>query len=233
MTFNKVLKSVVEVCFADGKVTEPSGSIAGYGVRTGSEKAECLKLLTELTMLTDYFKADTKNYLANKYATFRNVGSINGTAKNPHTTRSGITYDLNKLKRSLGEDSLANIVRSRDGAELSGYITKINSLLDKHRGKSLISGLSLRIKDTDGKVAELTEREYELLHTICFQFAKVRTANVEKIVGGRMASYMKYLDCNRNSLQGENLKRYEELKGIIEASSYRSAYSPNFKEIQL
>ena len=217
MSFSEDLRSIVQSCYKNGKVIDPKDKpvVMGYGIMREDARTAA-RLLTELVMLTDYTKPDTKAFLFNSNASYRKIGSIDGTAANKNTARSRIQYDLLKLRSVLGEDALDVIIRNRN-ADLTGYINKISGLLDKCKGRPLADGVILKIKAADRAVNDISVDDYNLLHTIFFQYAKKQKAKVESLINTDMSGYLRYLHENRDCLSGVHMDRYKELEALVEA----------------
>ena len=102
-SFNSLLRHCVSARYTKNGV-QTADYIAGYGLFV--EAKEILKELVTLVMETEYFKPDTKKFLSDKLRSYRNVVNCSGCAKNSHTSRSRINYDLSRLRGVLGEDSI-------------------------------------------------------------------------------------------------------------------------------
>ncbi len=183
-------------------------SIAGY--RQSEQAKEILIELIELVMQTDFTKPDTKEFLSNKYKTYRSISICNGCATNKHTSRSRISYDLSKLKGVIGEDAIKIILGSKD-KDLSIYKDKIQQLLKKYKEKSLLDGFAIKIPQCNEMVTGLSEKDRWELARIISMSSKKSRARDEKNLTSDMIGYIKYLEGNKGSLQGDDLDMYQTL----------------------
>lgn len=206
-SFNGLLRCcVVEMYTAEGIKTVEH--VAGYGL--SGEAKEILAELVKLIMETEYFKPDTKEFLSSKFRSYRNSTNNSGCAGNKHTSRSRINYDLLKLRAALRQDALDIIIRQK-GADLSYYRDKIQSLLQKHRQKSLLEGFTIKLPEGNEIVSHITDDEMTALIGLARMHSGKGIKEDEKRITTNMVGYIKYLEQNQESLQGDELECFQTL----------------------
>lgn len=206
-SFNSLLRCcVVEMYTAEGIKTVEH--VAGYGL--SGEAKEILAELVKLIMETEYCKPDTKEFLSSKFRSYRNSANGSGCAGNKHTSRSRINYDLLKLRVALGQDAMDIIIKQK-GADLTRYKEKIQSLLLKHKQKSLLEGFTIKLPGCNEPISSITGDEMMSLIGLARMHSRKGIQEDEKRITANMVGYIKYLEQNQESLQGEELECFQAL----------------------
>lgn len=206
-SFNNLLRCCISAMYTENGV-QTVDYLAGYGL--SQEAKETLIELVTLVMETEYFKPDTKNYLSNKLSSYRNVGYSSGCAINSHTSRSRINYDLSRLRGALGEDTLDIIIKQK-GADFTRYREKIQTLIQKHRQKSLLEGFTIKLPQYNELVTAISEDEIMNLISLARIHSKKGMQEDEKRITANMVGYIKYLEQNQEHLQGDELEYFQAL----------------------
>lgn len=206
-SFNSLLRCCVMDMYTT-KGIQTVEHLAGYGL--SGEAKTILAELVKLIMETEYFKPDTKEFLSSKFRSYRNSTNSSGCAGNKHTSRSRINYDLLKLRVALGQDALDIIIKQRE-ADLTRYKEKIQILLQKHRQKSLLEGFTIKFPKCDEPVHSLTDDEMISLIGLARMHSKKGIQEDEKRITANMVGYIKYLEQNQESLQGDELEYFQAL----------------------
>ena len=208
--FNDFLRQLVRVSYKDGEAV-PVSHLGGYAV--DEELRPVLVDLVKLVMLTDYTKADTKEYLQQRYAGCRSVYQGEGCAVNKNTSKSRINYDLMKLRRVLGEDffTLAFQDHALD-VERAGQ--RIGSLLTRVTSRSLLDGFAPGLS-----MPELGDHELVFDNDIKVLLEIVRTCSKKGLrsrwscLTGDMVAYIKHLEnTSEDDLDDTDREVYRQLK---------------------
>ena len=208
--FNDFLRQLVRVSYKGGEVV-PVSHLGGYAV--DEELKPILVDLVKLVMLTDYTKADTKEYLQQRYAGCRSVYQGEGCAVNKNTSKSRINYDLMKLRRVLGEDFFTLAFQDhaldveRAGQRIGGLLTRVTSrrLLD-----GFASGLSM---PELGDHTQLNEAEKENMMEIVRTCSKRGLRSRWSCFTGDMVDYILHLErATPDALDDEDREVYRQLK---------------------
>jgi len=187
-------------------------SIAGY--RLSEEARELLKKIVKLVMETEYFKPDTKNFLISKSRNYRNDEFRSICAKNKHTCRSRIFYDLAKLRAALGTNAM-DIIIKQPRADLTIYKDIIQDLLMKYGEKRLIDGFTIKLPKVAAKVTSIPDEDYEILREIAKYGSKKGKMLMEFNMTPEIVGYLQYLDENKDKLSSKETERYNELSAWL------------------
>ena len=206
-SFNSLLRQCVAAMYSE-KGIKAIECIAGYRL---SDKAQgVLKDLVILVMETEYFKPDTKEFLANKVKRILDSINSNYCAQNIRTSRSRIFYDFAKLRAAIGEDAM-DIIIKQPKADLKRINEKIQEMLEKHHEKSLIEGFALKLPNSNCATTSLSDGDYEMLKEMSKYGSRKGKMLMEFNFTPEILGYIKYLETNKAQLEGIEKERYNEL----------------------
>ena len=208
--FNTDLRMVVASMYDQGRVVSVSHLQGGCPVPP--EARPILVDLVTLTMLTEFTKADTKEYLASRHRGIRTFTRTPGCSANRNTSRSRVQYDLSKLKSELGLDFF-NIVFQ--GGDLTRQAEAVTRLMKKARGHSLLERFIIPLPSPTGEAPELTDQSREKLIqlTKCFSSARVTYWSHRFTV--EMVNYITYLENHQSELSDSDQETFDTLRRLL------------------
>lgn len=194
--FIKVLRSLVrEFYHEDGSVGTQIDSFGGYSLSVNSKKV--LEELVKLVIKTAYFEDEVKDYLQG--ATIEQLREkykgINMEKINASTLMSRIFYQINNLKKVLGEDALNQILYTKSDEVLKLYYKKIKTLEQETKSKSLLDNMTFKVPSYSGEVVEeLEEEDLDLLCELIIHYSKQGRRIVARAFTSEMVGYVHYLE---------------------------------------
>lgn len=193
--FASKLRYLVRECYKDdGSIGISKKQLWEYKLSQGSEKV--LEELVYLVMKTRYFAQEEKDFLLGEsFIQIQQKLEANGRKINVNSLKSRIYYQINRLKKELGEDALEEICRTKSNDILKHYYKKIKQLEKGVKSKSLLDNLLLKVPEVTGeRVTALEEEDAELLMHIVTYHSKAMLEIVQPYFTSEMASYLKYLE---------------------------------------
>lgn len=209
MTFHNQVRQIIEVSFKSGNIEVPN-TIDGISINANSKRA--IGALVKLLMTTDFSSDDTKAYLTGERNSWHDVSK--GCAENINTSRTKVRNDLLKIKYTLGEDGIADILRNKD-KDIARTTEKLEDLIEKQGNDNLIKGFGINLSKSLGTDDGLSEDEYIQLINMASVYSKKKISEAESAITVKMVGYMRHLEKNRMTLDEIDNKRYEELKSLL------------------
>lgn len=213
--FCKRLKKVVSDFYLDGAILE--NSVGDYiKSSTPSNRVRVLKKIVKLVMTTSFVDEYTKLYLSNKNYSYQKVTDIlnerTGSNLSVNQVKGKIWHNVRKVSNLLGAESLKLIINYRDN-DISIYEEIVDRELVKYR-KNIQGGILIDIQSQEFRET-LSEEEFKEFVSIIKPYTVQGVKESKSKLTKEMLQYMNHLIANSDSLDGNDLKRYNLLLSMV------------------
>ena len=135
-------------------------------------------------------------------------------AINIKTAQSKINYDINKLLKYFPDNMLSQVL-AYNSCNLEDYEKRLNlAIADYTKKNKLLDNLALKIPRVPVEES-LKEDEFNELLSIIKPYIRMHMQYIENNIDNKSCGYLLYL-MSAPCLEGENRKRYELLKQLLE-----------------
>lgn len=200
--FGSYLKGIAVGFYKDNTIIS-DGCVLGY-TSTIEQQRICNKITHLVLDDNGFFKADTKNWLTGSAV-------FGSNAPNTNTSRSRINYDVGKLEKALGINSMEVIYKKMDGYQ--HYEEVIDNLIKRYSSRSILDDLIFPVKHRDiiCMPVNLDSAEKAACIKLFSSYNKEIVKRAEKSITLEMISYIKYLEKNKDSLSDEDKEIYSSI----------------------
>ena len=213
--FCKRLKKVVSDFYLDGAILE--NSVGDYiKSTTPSNRVRVLKKIVKLVMTTNFVDDYTKLYLSNKNYSYQVVTDMlnekTGLNLSVNQVKGKIWHNVRKVSNLLGAESLKLIIHYRDN-DISIFEEILDRELLKYR-KKIQGGILIDIQSKEFR-SDLSDTEFEDFVSIIKPYTTQGIKETKSKLSEEMLQYVNHLIINAESLDGEDLKRYNLLLSMV------------------
>jgi len=168
------------------------------------------KIISDTTKL--YIRSSS-NSVASAIKNYNQTASED-EAINIKTAQSKINYDINKLLKYFPDNMLSQVL-AYNSCNLEDYEKRLNlAIADYTKKNKLLDNLALKIPRVPVEES-LKEDEFNELLSIIKPYIRMHMQYIENNIDNKSCGYLLYL-MSAPCLEGENRKRYELLKQLLE-----------------
>lgn len=192
-------------------------------VKLSERRFEFLKGLMHLVLTTKITGKNTKNYIKSNGRSVRDfVDSYNLTVKEEEQLKASsvsqnVDYDRKKLLKYFPSDTITKVIIVKN-IDITEYEKMLNTARVKYGGnREMLNNLALNISKTAFN-DNLTEEKFKDLLITISPYTENQIKYVSENLPIEYAGYLNYL-VSAHKLEGEDLKRFELIKSLLEGIS--------------
>lgn len=195
----------------------PKGELGELNL--SNERIKLLSSTLKLMMETDLLSDVTRKFICGRWTnkTLAQYYKDNGLNIDVKQVARKIYYDCEKYAMTLGESFIYDLCY-RSLIDLDHYRDKLIQAALKYNSENDISSLLvIKLDKCEGAVSILPQKDFDRLVEILYRCSKVYMDKLKSALTLEQLAYLSYIT-TYTGLEGENVKRLEELKAKLNGS---------------